>query len=1096
DIDATTGLSVPIGRPIDHAHIYLLDNHQQLMPRGAIGEIAIGGVGVARGYRDRDALNSERFVDNPFRPGERMYLTGDLARWRDDGTLAYHGRRDDQIKVNGVRVELGDVEAAVAAIPGVSAAAARLTDSASASEETFCQRCGLSGRHPSARLDTDLICHICRVYADERERALKYFGSLDDLRRIVQHVVTSADGKPDSIMLLSGGKDSTYALCQLVDMGLTPLVFTLDNGFISEGAKANMRMICERLGLELIVGQTSAMNAIFVDSLNRFSNVCNGCFKTIYTLSVNLARERGIRYIFTGLSRGQIFETRVADQFTQRIFDPAEIDHNIIEARKAYHRADDAVSKHLDTSAFETDDVFDDIRYVDFYRYTDVSLDEMYNYLGHRIKWVRPADTGRSTNCLINEAGIFVHKAERGFHNYSMPYSWDVRLGHKERDAARDELDDRINVDAVRAILQEIGYDMPDPSSEFGARRRLVAYYVADADLDTTSMRASLSATLPRAVIPSQFVRLTALPLTQNGKVDRPALPDPDDLRPDLAVDYVAPDGVVERKLAAIWQNVLGVDRIGANDNFFDLGGDSILNIQIVGRARKQGLRLKPQQIFEHATVRELARVVDDRAANIGDDKPVTGPVPLSPIQHRFFERCRGESQAVLDHYNQSVLLTATTSINPDMLNEALGQVVRQHDALRARYTRHDGQDGQWEQSFGAVEQTAPALTQIDLSDLPPARHASRVRRLCAEANTTLRISDARLLRALLFERGHGLAPWLFLTVHHLAVDGVSWWILLEDLQSAYTQLRDGRPVDLPPRTTSVKTYVNALTNYAPKASERWRRAQPLGGMDSVLPTDRPAQSPPRAGDSARIDITLNRDQTSGLLVDAATAWRAQAPDVLLGALANTLCDWLGADAVTIDVEHHGREAVSPDLDVLRTVGWFTSLFPVRLTRSATDPASWVRDAKTMLRSLPDNGLAYGAARYLGATPLEGDNTVAPIQFNYLGQWDRARSGGHWFAFAEPLWLSQSDDAPREHALDLDVMSFDGQLTLMWTYCTRRFDRDTIEALANRYREALTALVEAVRNGADAALTAADFQSADISQTELDNLISDLGDGL
>ena len=221
-----------------------------------------------------------------------------------------------------------------------------------------------------------------------------------------------------------------------------PLVFTLDNGFISEGARANIRRVVDKFGLELVVGGTPSMNEIFVDSLNRFSNVCNGCFKTIYTLSMKLARERSIGTIVTGLSRGQIFDTRLAGLFQHEISDRAHVDRTIIEARKAYHRMDDAVSRCLDVSIFADDRIFEDIEFVDFYRYHDATLDEMLDYLAREAPWIRPTDTGRSTNCLINEAGIHVHKTERGYHNYALPYSWDVRLGHKERDAAVAELCD------------------------------------------------------------------------------------------------------------------------------------------------------------------------------------------------------------------------------------------------------------------------------------------------------------------------------------------------------------------------------------------------------------------------------------------------------------------------------------------------------------------------------------------------------------------------------------------------------------------------------------------------------------------------------
>jgi len=238
------------------------------------------------------------------------------------------------------------------------------------------------------------------------------------------------------------------------DLGLKVLAFTLDNGFISDQAKTNISRVCTALNVDHVFGETEHMNDIFVDSLHTHSNVCHGCFKVVYTLSLKLAKEKNIRAIFTGLSRGQFFETRLTDElFSRKNISVKAIDTAILESRKIYHQQEDAVSKCLDVSHVRDEAIFDEIHIIDFYRYCDVDLTEMYAYLENRLPWARPDDTGRSTNCLINDVGIHVHKIERGYHNYSLPYSWDVRLGHKKRDQALHELDDELNIDNVNAIL-------------------------------------------------------------------------------------------------------------------------------------------------------------------------------------------------------------------------------------------------------------------------------------------------------------------------------------------------------------------------------------------------------------------------------------------------------------------------------------------------------------------------------------------------------------------------------------------------------------------------------------------------------------------
>ncbi|HEX6047614.1 MAG TPA: amino acid adenylation domain-containing protein [Gemmatimonadaceae bacterium] len=598
--------SVPIGRPADNARVHVLDAFGAPAPRGVAGEIYIGGPRVARGYRRRPDLTARAFVPDPLDPSGRCYRTGDVGRWLPNGVMEFLGRRDDQVKVRGVRIELGEIEAMLAAHPAIEACVAHVATASRAEHTARCAQCGLEAVHPEARLDDEGVCAVCRRFAHERERVARYFGTLDDLRAMLADAASESTGAHDCIMLYSGGKDSTYALSRIVELGARPLVFLFDNGFISGQAKDNARRVADALGLELVIGETPAMPAIFADSLARFSNVCNGCFKTIYTLAMHLAEARGIRYIVTGLSRGQIFETRLADLYRRGVYDPKTVDRVILEARKAYHRMDDAVARELDVRIFETDAVLDRVRFIDFFRYCDASLEEILEHLDRRTPWIRPTDTGRSTNCLINQAGIYVHQTERGFHSYAMPYSWDVRLGHKRRDAAVAELDDRLDPPAIRDMLDRVGYR---PRAVAPDERRLVAYYTSRREIAAAELRQFLERSLPRDVVPSAFVRLDRLPLAPSGKVDRAALPQPDALRPTLAAAFVAPRTDVERILAEVWGDVLDVRPIGAHDDFFELGGDSMHCIQIVAAARTQGVVFAPRDVFAHPTVAGLATV-------------------------------------------------------------------------------------------------------------------------------------------------------------------------------------------------------------------------------------------------------------------------------------------------------------------------------------------------------------------------------------------------------------------------------------------------------------------------------------------------------
>jgi amino acid adenylation domain-containing protein len=626
-------VSVPIGRPASNVHVHVLGAGGHPVPCGVSGEICIGGPRVARGYRDRPDSTAQAFVPDPCGRDARLYRTGDVGRWMKGGTLEYLGRRDHQVKVRGVRIELEEIEAALVRHPAIEACAVRVAVVPRDAHQPRCRLCGLEGRHPEAHLDSGMTCAVCRRFETERANVARYFGTMDDLARILSGARRQATSDHDCLMLYSGGKDSTYALLRLVEMGARPLVMLFDNGFISGQGKDNVRRVVDALGLELVVCETVAMPAIFAESLKRFSNVCNGCFKAIYTMAINLAAARGIRHVITGLSRGQIFETRLADLYRQGIYDPDEVDRVILAARKAYHRMDDAVSRALDVQIFETDAALDQIQFVDFYRYCDASLDEILRALATRTPWIRPTDTGRSTNCLINQAGIFVHTSERGFHNYAMPYSWDVRLGHKARDAAIAELDDTLDMAAIGEMLDRVGYH---PRTASPDETRLVAYYSAREELRSSELREYLQASLPRDVVPSNFIRLDRLPLTESGKVDRLALPELDTPRISRGTWPVAPRTDIEALLADLWSDALKVRPIGVHDDFFELGGNSMHCIQIVAAARSRGVVVAPRDLFAYPTIAGLAMMASHIRSSLPERHVSATDAELSELMDEF----------------------------------------------------------------------------------------------------------------------------------------------------------------------------------------------------------------------------------------------------------------------------------------------------------------------------------------------------------------------------------------------------------------------------------------------------------------------------
>ncbi|MEL6688788.1 MAG: amino acid adenylation domain-containing protein [Pseudomonadota bacterium] len=594
------GSSVSIGVPADGVEITVRDAALNLMPVGVQGEICIAGR-LAEGYLNRADLTAERFVSCP-ETGARIYRTGDIGRLGRDGRLSYLGRADSQLKIGGVRIETAEIDRALRTVPGVHAVHVLQGQPPRAGQS--CTACGISDSVPAVKFTDAGLCTTCADFESLKDRTRAYFRPEPELSAKVDEARTKARGDYDAIMLLSGGKDSSYAAYRLGALTDRVLAVTLDNGFIADGAKENIDRVVADLGWDHRYLTTSKMNEIFVDSLKRHSNVCQGCFKAVYTLAIRTARAEGVPMIVTGLSRGQFFETRLTPElFSQSVPTCAELEHMVTEARRRYHGEDDAVARLLETGDLADGRFLEEVEIVDIYRYIDVPVSEIYTFLNARGAWRRPSDTGRSTNCLINDAGIHVHKTREGFHNYALPYSWDVRMGHKTRHEALEELDDDIDTAEVTRILDEIGYDGPMAPKEAS----LTAYVAADAGVTQDALFDAVRAHLPAEVRPSQIMRVDQMPLTPNGKVDPTRLPRPLSAAVEMDADGEPPKTKMELRLAAILQEVLPGAAIARDTDFFDLGLDSLAAIQVAMRAVEAQIPLPATALFDHRSLRALA---------------------------------------------------------------------------------------------------------------------------------------------------------------------------------------------------------------------------------------------------------------------------------------------------------------------------------------------------------------------------------------------------------------------------------------------------------------------------------------------------------
>jgi non-ribosomal peptide synthase protein (TIGR01720 family) len=591
---------------------------------------------------------------------------------------------------------------------------------------------------------------------------------------------------------------------------------------------------------------------------------------------------------------------------------------------------------------------------------------------------------------------------------------------------------------------------------------------------------------LPDYMKPSAFVTLKAMPLTPNGKIDRRRLPAVQYTEQTTEDGWQPPRTPAERALAGVWSEVLGIKNVGVQDNFFRLGGDSILSIQVVAKAKQVGLRLSPAQLFNHQTIAELAEVA--QPITEGDVADTTAPTTatLTPIQQWFFE----QDYPTPHHWNQSVFLRSQEPILPARMERAVEALITHHDALRLRFVKGDAG---WEQRVDANVQTP--FTSIDLSGASSEdEQSAALQREMASVQSSLDLTHGPLLRVAHFSLGEKHQDRLLITVHHLVVDGVSWRILLEDLQTAYQQLTRGEIVSLPARTTSFTRWTTRLAEYA--QSEEVRAEVPYWitqSEKSHQPLPRDFSTGENIVSSTKLfSLELGEDETQSLLRNVFSGSHTGILDVLLAALLRTIAQWTGENSLFVSREGHGREDIGGGVDVSRTVGWFTTMYPLHLSAPNVDEVELLTSVKEQLRQLPNKGLGYGLLRYLSKdTEIAARLRSAPepeITFDYLGQFDHAVSSTSSLAAApESAGPLRSKEGMRESLLDITALVTGGKLRVDWNFSENVHRHETIERLAHNYIAALKELIAHCVSGG--AYIPADFPHASLSRDELDELL-------
>ena len=1115
------GRPPPIGRPIANLRAYVVDRAGRLAPLGVPGELYLGGLGVARGYLKRPELTERLFITNPFGDG-RVYRTGDRVRWRasDDGALVleFLGRLDKQVKIRGYRVELSEIEHVLRGSPRVQDAVVVVRQGGSAKQLVAYVVAKVEGHEP--RRENERVEYWESMHGNALDRPQGSDPTLDlrgwsssftgealpveDMRAWVEATVASIlAARPRRVleigcgtgMLLTriapqvehyhGSDLSRHAVAQIDTLGRSI------EGL--EGVSTSYGPAREELGR--LVG---SFDTVVINSVIQYFP-SEAYLREVVSRAIAIVDGPGVVFIGDVRSHALLRAYHsavaaarsgddVADAELRRRVEQALRDENELVVHPAFFcelaKAESRVCSlritpkrgdyrnelslfrydvtlRIDgesppTSTVVWQDWRSDCWSLDRLRAVLVDADSADFVLGLR---------GVPNSRLLREVSLerrlfpeFAVEPAMGDHTeacdpddilaFASTYGVEVEVSCA---AGRDDGSFDVWLSTAGAMapreLHMPGEPLPtelanDPLGGAAARELGI------------ELRRELSASLPAHLVPSAIVLVPSLPLTINGKVDVHALPPP---RVDLDVGASAgedlPETATERELAAIWCGLLGLDRVGVRDNFFALGGDSIVGMQVVARARASGISLRASQIFEHQTIGELADVAVVGVQETEAEAEIAGDVPLSPIQRWFFAR----DLPVPHHFNQAVILETGADVDKVCLRRALGAVEAHHDALRHRFIR-DGET--WTQSCIA-DSPEIEVEVIDLSMTPRVELAASIRDSAARLQASLDLSQGPVMRAALLRLGDGQPARIVWVIHHLVVDAMSWRVLLEDLETAYQAAVAGEVAVLPAKTTSFKRWSELLVASVGTLDFSAERALMAAPPSRGLPLDHPEAEDDRVTVSV-VHAQLGTAATESLLGEALAAYRLRPQELLLTALARSFARWTGDRVLWVDLEGHGREELFEGVDLSRTVGWFTSMFPVRLELpEAPEPGSALPAIKEQVRAVPRRGVGFGLLRYLHPDGAAITWPAPEVSFNYLGR-PASDFGGELLRglASEDVGPSEAAKGPRSHAININVQILGGRLHVALEHAAARIDPATVERICTDFLAEVEALIE------------------------------------
>jgi amino acid adenylation domain-containing protein/non-ribosomal peptide synthase protein (TIGR01720 family) len=1048
---------IPIGVPIDNTKTYILDDRLDPVPPGVVGDIYVTGVGIARGYVQHPALTASRFVPNPFLPE---------CESRDAG-LVDPGSAYEHVRAFKTR----NAGSAQQRLPADALGADELLATVGHLDQDLVART----REVVASCATDTVSYQAfSRYVAERDYASTGLGE-DLLQRLLPFASYAG---VQGVDLCCGSGDVVRTLA---DMGATMVGVDWNPFFVHRARLAGLSGVMARADDTFdVFSETSGLRRASQDLV-------------ISTLALDRVAypDRLLQNVFALLRAGGRFAVQTLLPIVPLDDVPlaqpivyTRPENRITRGKSADEDQQQLLRRLVDLGA--RDITVTRIPYAVASR-DGVQEYELYSFAGtcHSVsacaRMYRTGDRGRfRTTGEIEFVGRDDDQVKlRGFR---------IELGEVEA-ALRS---DREVADAAAAVC------------EVGGSQQLVAYVttVGVAAIDRSALQTRLSVRLPAYLVPAFVVTLPTLPLGPTGKLDRQALPVP---TPDtLQVTNRLPVGQTEETLCRLVRDLLRLQQVGTQANFFALGGDSILSIQLVSRARSEGLLFTPRDVFQHQTIAALAAIARwaNETACATTDEDAIGIVPPTPIMRRAFD-----DGWAIELFRQSVGVEVPPGLELEHLRRALRAVLDRHDALRLRVTRTRSKGRTIEVLPRGVIDAASILRRASIRRLSGAARLDRIRTEARRAAARLSLAKGRMLQVVWFDAGAD-PGFLLIVGHHFAVDGVSWRILVPDLQAAWGVAANGEEPELPPAGTSFRRWAELLATEA----QRPERVAELAHWQSTLRDSSPLVEGmldpvrDRVETAQRYHLQLPRRVTESLLTAVPAAFNAGINDALIAALAVAIWRVQRCNrAVLLDLESHGREEIFPRVDLSRTVGWFTSVAPVRLDPEGHDvDAAWaggpalgrvVKALKEQVRRAPDQGLGFGLLRYLNAetaAQLES-GPRAQIAFNYFGRLSLTGQNGAWGAVGQGSPDGDVDAAaPLSHPLTVNASTLDGPdgptLVAHWAWAPALVGDALVHELARTWFDVLGRLVEHAAAADAGGLTPSDVALVGLSQSDIDDL--------